>query len=73
MANNKDKIQVTYEIINGKKVRIEKIPTGMSGKVDTKSSYYDEDDDDEYPSSTSSRNLYDEENTYLSTDNFLDM
>jgi hypothetical protein len=73
MNYDKEKIEVTYEIINGKKIKIERIPTGMSGKSTPAKDYYDEDENQEYVNSTPSKIVYDEENTYLSTDKFLDI
>ena len=73
MNYDKDKIEVTYETINGQKVKIERIPTGMSGKAQTGKDYYDNEEEQDYIHSTPSKVVYDEENTYLSTDKFLDI
>jgi len=73
MSNKEEGIQVTYEIINGKKIPIYKIPTGMSGspRVAEYSNDSDSDDDDSTPQINNS--LYDEDNIHYNTDKFIDI
>lgn len=67
-----EEIEVTYEVINGQKVPIYKIPTGMSGS--TKIPNYSNDSDENNDSPPQINNsIYDEENIHYTTDRFIDI
>lgn len=78
MHYDESKIKKEYITINGQKIPIFKIPTGMSGPNASKINDSDfiepvERDDAEYSTDSPKHKLYDEDNVYIdNTDKFID-
>lgn len=78
MHYDESKIKKSYVTINGQKVPLFKVPTGMSGPniskindefIDTSNN----DEDDDYEFNRKEHKIYDEDNIYIdNTDKFID-
>lgn len=78
MNYDPDKIKVEHIEINGKKVPVYKIPTGMVGPNATKLaevSYNDNEDQskEQFKINKSNNKIYDEENVGIEDDDYLDL
>ena len=78
MNYDPDKIKVEYIEINGKKVPVYKIPTGMVGPNATKLaevSYGDDEEENknEFKINKLNNKIYDEENVEIDNDDYLDL
>jgi len=78
MNYDPDKIKTEYVVIDGKKIPLQKIPTGMIGPNATRlaeSSYTNDETEskDQFKINDEDNKIYDEENVTINTDTYLDI